>query len=112
MNWLCEACIHYPPSSCDGKPCSQCDPESHFNNHFESKELVIYVPSKNRETNADRIRSMTDEELADWIYGQCDEWSNWCPKEAPINPETFECLRNGGCCGKCILDWLKQEVEE
>ena len=63
-------------------------------------------------TNADRIRSMTDEELADWIYGQSDEWSNWCPREAPINPETLECLRNGGDCGKCILDWLKEEAKE
>lgn len=24
--WICESCIYYPPSSCDGKPCCVCDP--------------------------------------------------------------------------------------
>lgn len=23
----CETCTHFPPSSCDGKPCSLCDLE-------------------------------------------------------------------------------------
>ena len=23
--WICESCVHYPPSSGDGKPCSMCD---------------------------------------------------------------------------------------
>ena len=29
--WICESCLYYPPSSCDGKPCCVCrdtdDPE-------------------------------------------------------------------------------------
>ena len=24
--WICESCVYYPPSSCDGKPCCVCDP--------------------------------------------------------------------------------------
>lgn len=51
-------------------------------------------------TNADRIRAMTDEELASFLY---HSWNNasWC---------------NGGCdgecsCEPCWLDWLKQEVD-
>ena len=26
-DWICESCIYYPPSSCDGKPCCVCDPD-------------------------------------------------------------------------------------
>ena len=43
-------------------------------------------------TNADRIRSMTDEELAEWL---CDI-AGWLPMyEGKMHP---------------ILDWLKEEV--
>lgn len=34
VNWDCESCVYYPPSSCDGKPCSD-DP---FLNCYEKKE--------------------------------------------------------------------------
>lgn len=44
-------------------------------------------------TNADRIRSMSDEELAEWL---CDI-AGWLPMyEGKMHP---------------ILDWLKQEVK-
>ena len=44
-------------------------------------------------TNADRIRAMTDEELAEWL---CDI-AGWLPMyEGKMHP---------------ILDWLKQEAE-
>jgi len=53
------------------------------------------------QTNADRIRAMTDEELASFLY---HSWNNalWC---------------NGGCdgecsCEPCWLNWLKQEVDD
>lgn len=29
-NWTCETCIHYPPSSGDGKPCSVCNVDDPF----------------------------------------------------------------------------------
>lgn len=53
------------------------------------------------QTNADRIRSMTDEELADWLLSQgCKAHitDEWCKKQ-----------RN---CRACWLDWLREEVEE
>lgn len=44
---ICKKCIYNPPSSCDEKPCSMCP--------ACGKEIA---------TNADRIRAMSDEELA------------------------------------------------
>ena len=52
-------------------------------------------------TNADRIRSMTDEELAEWIEQlespkcPCDDWFDRCEKWN---------------CNGYWLDWLKEEV--
>lgn len=36
--WDCESCMYYPPSSCDGKPCSICDPSDPFLNCYCEKE--------------------------------------------------------------------------
>ena len=54
-------------------------------------------------TNADRIRSMTDEEMADIMSmhtatGACNDWG--IPHE-----------KCGGNCRECIIEWLKQPVE-
>lgn len=37
-DWICESCIYYPPSSCDGKPCCMCDPDDPMLNCYERKE--------------------------------------------------------------------------
>ena len=52
-------------------------------------------------TNADRIRSMTDEELAElfWIRADCE----LCPNKEP------HCSDD---CKKHWLDWLKEEAKE
>lgn len=54
-------------------------------------------------TNADRIRAMTDEELAKMLPSK----SMWnCPPDIKTR---------GGCPGQCVpcwLNWLKQEVED
>lgn len=58
-------------------------------------------------TNADRIRGMTDEELATNFAGRC------CPKK----DEFYDCGKLNGKsfswedCRKCWLDWLKSPVE-
>lgn len=55
-------------------------------------------------TNADRIRSMTDEDLAEYHAENCGcalGESLFCGNRM----ETIGCVR-------CWLDWLKQEVEE
>ena len=46
-------------------------------------------------TNADRIRAMTDEELADW-HASCPYIDK-------------ECTMKG--CVKCVLEWLQQPEE-
>lgn len=39
--WICESCIYYPPSSCDGKPCCVCDPYEPTMNCYCKKEKEI-----------------------------------------------------------------------
>ena len=51
------------------------------------------------QTNADRIRAMSDEELERFLgqYSLCTRvW--WCPDH--------------GECHRCVLDWLKQPVKD
>lgn len=59
-------------------------------------------------TNADRIRGMSDEELAEWILQLVD-----CDKENVMcNPTEYKL--SGKCNGRCLqgrLDWLKQPSE-
>lgn len=53
-------------------------------------------------TNGDKIRAMTDEDLAMNIM---------CPNENGLGD--IECDRDDSCnCYNCILKWLKGEVEE
>lgn len=51
-------------------------------------------------TNADRIRAMTDEELAEWIFQ--------CLTAGPC-PASSSCIRDEDCV-TCWLNWLKQEI--
>lgn len=58
------------------------------------------LEEKRIKTNSDRIRSMTDEELANWLLSQGCKAHNtdeWCKKQ-----------RN---CRACWLEWLKEECE-
>lgn len=93
---LCSFCRHNPPSACDGKPCTMCP---------ASGRLIT--------TNADRIRAMSDEELAD-IFLKAD----FC-KLCDYN-------KNGVCdyicsypniplyegCKQAAVKWMKQPAEE
>ena len=58
---------------------------------------------KKTQTNADRIRSMTDEELAKFLPIA----SNF------ICQPTEECIRNTITkhCGECVMKWLRAESE-
>ena len=68
-------------NSRDNKPCCRCD-----GNH----------------TKADRIRNMSDEELADTLFNSCLEVMHI--DECPY-------ADNVGMCKKCISDWLQSEAE-
>ena len=56
-------------------------------------------------TNADRIRSMTDEELAEILSSYCVDKSlfNKCNLRYILSDENV--------CKKCYLEWLKSESE-
>lgn len=56
-------------------------------------------------TNADRIRAMTDEEMAKWF---CDKVSCGCECLALCR----NCGRDDKSCSQAWLNWLKQEVQE
>lgn len=51
------------------------------------------------QTNADRIRAMTDEELAEFL--NCH---NFCARN-------FDCENGKQPCQECNLEWLKQEAD-
>lgn len=55
-------------------------------------------------SNADRIRAMTDEELANVMYRGCP----------PIKVDRCPTKKDGGIidCVGCWLDWLKQEAQK
>lgn len=68
-------------NSRDNEPCCRCD---------------------SRQTNADKIRNMSDEELANTLFNSCLEVMHIgeCPNVDYV-----------GMCKKCILDWLQSEAE-
>lgn len=67
----------------------------------ETKTGVTYGIAKVK-TNADRIRAMSDEELAVMFFNY--HFSFTCPEQG-----CHECKES---CMDCWLDWLKKEVEE
>lgn len=68
-------------NSRENEPCCRCD---------------------NRQTNANRIRNMSDEELADVLFDSCLEVM-----------ELEECTNTDNCvvCKRCVLEWLQSEAE-
>lgn len=56
-------------------------------------------------TNADRLRSMTDEELAIWL--SAITWCEYCP----IRERCDEVIQTR-FCKDILLEWLKAEVSE
>ena len=79
-------------------------------NHFdcdlsEFREWLAKKQKQTRQTNADRIRAMSDRELA-----------AWCGRDCPKGRFAREDETEGVCskfdnCAACWLDWLKEEVE-
>lgn len=66
----------------------------------EDELKTLFSPIK--QTNADRIQSMTDEELAANMM---------CPNENGL--AEIDCDKNDNCnCYECLLKWLRAESEE
>ena len=67
--------------------------------YFDNEDCIGFEPKTM--TNADRIRAMTDMELAkelSRIHGTCD----WCPMHDDCDGEN---------CDGQLLDWLREEGE-
>lgn len=57
-------------------------------------------------TNADRIRAMSDKELAELFMQEYDCSDSFtCPVQHPCPPE------KEASCRECFLDWLKEEAD-
>lgn len=58
------------------------------------------------QTNADRIRNMSDEELAEWLVSiiECDDGCP-CIKECGEKEEM-------GFCYPSMIEWLRKEVDD
>ena len=85
----CVTCA-YKESRPNGNPCWKCI-------EFENDEIIISTKfyKKQAITNADRIRAMSDEELAEYLDGVChDLWQMFVK-----DPK------------KMWLEWLKQECK-
>ena len=102
--------MHTPWVSFDGKNCGGC---KHLNErgYCEFTACIIpcvvsaTIPEVKPQTNADRIRAMTDEELAEWFlkiqYDISDYYcgGHSCEPTLPTGKESWLC-------------WLKQEASE
>nr|DAQ28177.1 MAG TPA: hypothetical protein [Caudoviricetes sp.] len=65
-------------------------------------EVVNIQNYETNHANANRIRNMSDEELADTLFNSCLEVMHI--DECPY-------ADNVGECKKCLLDWLQSEAE-
>ena len=75
---------------------------------FQGDGKVAYVPvvintKPQKQTNADRIRAMSDEELAEFIA-----YSTSCETCVVRKGGSDECHNTN--CSTAWLDWLKEEV--
>lgn len=76
-------------NSRDNEPCCRCD---------------------SRQTNADRIRNMSDEELASVLFSGCIDSMDL--EECPYASESeLDNNKIRKICKKCTLDWLQSEAE-
>lgn len=87
--------------------CKNCKDDCHCRGKDLTPICIAFKPVKT--TNADRIRAMTDEELAKTEmlcpYWASKEWS--CPQKYAKRKDG----KKGYDCVACVLDWLKSPVE-
>ena len=99
--WICDSCVHGPPSSFGGKPCAVCNPNYQMLSYYQKREEPVI-------TNADRIRAMSDEELAEWLQGM--KYSPTCDSKCHDDYEKYGEQRT--YCTDCWLDWLQSPAGE
>lgn len=89
--------------------CKECKNADICLDHREEKWLFGCTsgePDRRVATNADRIRSMTDEELADILFSHCVEHigTGRCRSAIRNFTDRYD-------CNKCVLEWLRSESE-
>lgn len=68
------------------------------------------IVESDRQTNADRIRNMSDEELADWLHNMCDFEKDEEPYKSIYNLDTEKEEKIHDSYGD-LLNWLQSEAE-
>lgn len=76
---------------------------------FQGDGKIAYIPvivnsKQTRQTNADKIRAMSDEELAEWIVAIIAQETIYAANKVPTPDYAIEMRQRW-------LDWLKQECE-
>jgi len=87
MKYICDSCEKYPCDDTEIKLMKYCP---------------VYSPKPKPQTNADRIRTMTDEELAKMLDHSCP--TDMEPDESCFYSDDVKCV-------ECWFNWLKQECE-
>ncbi|MGN0348217.1 MAG: hypothetical protein ACI4DR_01640 [Roseburia sp.] len=83
--------------------CIDCQNVEMCLDHNENQSLIgctSGIPERKKQTNADRIRSMSDEELAEFPCKVKSDYQ-WLEHEFPSEEESEE-----------WVEWLQSEVEE
>ena len=82
------------------------DAKEHLSTMDKDYRLVReFIKSQRKQSNAQRIRNMTDEELADFLFSIYTEKIKYYGFIRHISGNSFEFPFE-------VLDWLKQPVEE
>ena len=83
--------------------CMSCRYGSDCADFIEDKDAFVVRCDKYQKfiTNADKVRSMTDDELAQFIFNGCLNITNMA-----------YCESGKDCCVSCWLEWLKSPVKE
>lgn len=68
------------------------------------------IVESDTQTNADRIRNMSDEELADWLHNMCDFEKDEEPYKSIYNLDTEKKEEIHDSYGD-LLNWLQSEAE-
>lgn len=96
----------------------------HFNTVYGSRKTGVTVgygeainilsdmvtDDDSRQTNADRMRNMSDEELAEWIHNMCDFEKDEEPYKSIYNLDTEKEEEIHDSYGD-LLKWLQSEAE-
>lgn len=83
------------------------DAKEHLSTMDKDYHLVReFIKSQKAQTNADRIRSMTDEELAKFLMGY--DTCTLCDNSGADECTYDTCNETGK---KCLVDWLKSPAE-